>query len=91
MKLKELLKHHNIAWPTNATHAVQDGDREIKFASSSNIELDESIWFRGDPVIHVAEVFDLPLASDWDTAIVSHPHSEAHPHAELMVQYCDII
>ena len=20
MKLKELLKHHNIAWPSNATH-----------------------------------------------------------------------
>lgn len=71
MKLKELLKHHNIAWPEGATHAVQDGDREIKFASSSNVELDEGIWLRGDSVIHVAGVFDLPLASDWDTAIVA--------------------
>lgn len=71
MKLKELLKHHNIQFPANATHAVQDGDREIKFASSSNVELDEGIWLRGDSVIHVAEVFDLPLASDWDTAIVA--------------------
>lgn len=42
MKLKELLKHHNIVWPSNATHAVQDMDGEVKFASSSNI------WFRGD-------------------------------------------
>ena len=71
MKLKELLKHHNIDWPSNATHAVQDKDGEVKFASSSNIVLDGDIWFRGDSVIHVAEVFDLPLASDWDTAIVA--------------------
>ena len=91
MTLQELLKHHNIDWPEGATHAVQDEDGWIKFATNPNIKLlPNGCWDRGFcPQAKDYPVYNIPLASDWDTAIVSHPHSEAHPHAELMAQYAE--
>ncbi len=73
MKLKELLKHHNIDWPSNATHVVQDKDGWIKFAENSNIKLlPNGCWDRGScPQSKGYVVPNLPLASDWDTAIVA--------------------
>ena len=93
MKLVDLLKHHKVEWPRGAIYAVQDYDGGVKFARSRDMTLSsEGVWIRW---VGSALWKDLRLqpAVDWGTAIVArgaveaHPPPEAHPHAEMMLQY----
>lgn len=86
MKLKELLKKQNIKWPEGATHAVQDYDGCVKFASSNNLDLINGVRNRKSHAL-MGSIAGL----QWNTAIIPHSSiettNEAHPHAELMLQY----
>lgn len=86
MKLKELLKKQNIKWPEGATHAVQDYDGCVKFASSNNLDLINGVWNRKSHAL-MGSIVGLQVSSDWNTAIVGRHWFEGHPHAELMLQY----
>jgi len=88
MKLVELLVKELEEWPEGVTYFVQDGDREVKAGSGSELKepTDSCVWIRRITLDNYN--FYSGLCTDWKTSIVTKDIYTKHKEDTQMKQIC---
>ena len=95
MKLLELLVQEKVQWPEGALWAVQDGDKELKFADTDTLPKypvysgSGEVWFRNRSKMD-ARADCSQLADDWATKAVSKAEYDAAVAAEHRPAYTSV-